>query len=271
MAKVHVVSCGTSFLSNVDRRHGKDLWPKLQRDLDAIAACLEKDHALEEKARDAAFQDESRAAELSAMQGYLERAEVDRAYLVGTRTRASKVALRWLVRYLQQHHPRVAVEQGITFEGYEPDDWPETDEERHAAFAADLQVMRAKALDYVRKRQAEGHEVFIAAQGGFKPEVGVMMLVGAETKATVYYVHDAMRRPIVLPVLLHEPSLEEVAVLRAIPREGLAGDRAREMLPRLAGLRGAYAVALSQDEGGRLRRLSLTAYGKLLLERFGEG
>jgi putative CRISPR-associated protein (TIGR02619 family) len=203
-------------------------------------------------------------AELTAMRSYIERREVDLAYLVSTRTQASRMCVDWLARYLRDR-AGVLVETGPQFEGYDP----ATDADaRAAAFAADLQVLRARTLRYVKRRQESGDRVFIAAQGGYKPEAGVMMIVGAETGATVYYAHEEMRRSVELPVLAYHGPMEALRALKGaggrVTRLDAAPLFARH--PDLAEAERAYAIEVRRDEGGVVVEMKLTDYGKLLVE-----
>ena len=270
MANVHVVSCGTSVLGRLLRERAAvpSLVGFAGDKLDALVRYLQNDGA-RARARAAVLDQPDWFAELTAMRRYLERKEVDLAYLVSTRTAASSLCVDWLERYLRER-AGVQVEKGTQFEGYEPevarDD--DTADARADAFAADLQVLRARTLRYVRRRQKAGDRVFIAAQGGYKPEAGVMMLVGAETGATVYYAHEEFRRSVELPVLLYDGPMTGLRELHAAGGR-VTRLRAEPMLaqhPDLAAAERAYAVELRRDDDGRLVEMKLTDYGKLLLE-----
>jgi putative CRISPR-associated protein (TIGR02619 family) len=271
MLNVHVVSCGTSVLSNLLARR-KD-WGGLEGQAERmkvseLAALLARDRSVRDEARRAAFADPfAFFAELNAMRPYLERREVDVAYPIGTRTAAASFSVDWLSIWLREQG--VKVDTATAFEGY--DRGSEGDEaERIAAFSADLQVLRARALRYVRARQQAGDRVLIAAQGGFKPEAGIMMIVAMETGATAYYVHEEMRQTVTLPVLAYRGSREGLAALRRRSGGRLAGDEAVllcGMHPELLDeAEQAHAVVVRRDDDGRVRDLRLTDYGKLLVE-----
>lgn len=270
MANVHVVSCGTSVLSNfVNRfRHRLPSLPPDVKSVDQLVALLNANRALAADAERVAHSDPYEFfAELKAMRPFLEKGEVDVAYLVSTNTPAAAISVRWLRRYLEGRG--IQVDTGASFVGYEAGP-AETEDERVTAFAADLQVLRAKTLAYVRRRRNAGDRVFIAAQGGFKPEAGIMMLVGAETQAVIYYVHELMNRTVVIPTMSYGGSVEP---LRAIAEHGrqMAGPTAtslwKQYTPHFLAAERAYAIDVWRDDAtGEVVMIKLTDYGKFLVE-----
>lgn len=270
MANVHVVSCGTSVLSNFAGRFRGRL-PELPADVtnvDKLVATLNANPGLANQAERIAQDDPYEFfAELKAMRPFLADGRVDVAYLVSTSTPAATLATGWLRRYLENQ--RIQIDTGAPFVGYKPGP-DETEEERITAFAADLQVLRAKTLAYVRARQHAGDRVFIAAQGGFKPEAGIMMLVGAETNAPVYYVHEQMGRTVMLPTMRYAGP---VWPLEAIAKDGrqVHGPAAASLWmqyhPHFHAAEAAHAIEVRRDKTtGEVVAIRLTDYGKLLLE-----
>ena len=251
MANVHVVSCGTSFVGRLSRE-GVELDWKNPADKTAIYEVLKKNPKW--------------SAELTAMSTYLDAGLVDEAYLVGTDTPKCKFVVGALTHYLKERDIRL--EQATSFVGFGEDEGD--DEDKRAAFAADLQELRARTLDYVRRKQGSEHRVFIAAQGGFKPEAGVMMLVGEETGATVYYAHEHMQQSIELPTFLYKGSLE---ILNRVAR-GKGGrltrtesqELLREHEKAVKEAVEAFALRVRRDDSGLPNSVSLTAYGKFLVE-----
>ncbi len=270
MANVHVVSCGTSVLSNLVSRC-RDRFPALPatvRNVDELVGALNASPTLAAEAERVAHADPYEFfAELKAMRPFLEAGRVDVAYLVSSSTPAAALAIGWLCRYLENRGVRI--DMGPPFVGYEPGP-DETEDERVTAFAADLQVLRAKTLAYVRRRQHAGDRVFIAAQGGFKPEAGIMMLVGAETNAPVYYVHEQMGRTVMLPTMRYAGP---VWPLDAIARDGrqVQGPAAASLWmqydPHFRAAENAHAIEVHRDETtGEVVAIKLTDYGKFLVE-----
>jgi putative CRISPR-associated protein (TIGR02619 family) len=208
------------------------------------------------------------SAELNAVWEYLERREVDWAYLVTTKTRASQCAAGWVRSYLEDVTGVRRVELGTKFVGYEPGD-EEDVTSRLADFASRLQVLRDRTMRFVKDRQAEGHRVFIAAQGGYKPETGIMMMVGAETGATVYYLHEEMRRTVTLPVLRYGGDVGWLASTMRGRDAGVTGPElaalVREHGSEIDEAIRSYVVEATRDPDGALVRVKLTRYGKSLL------
>lgn len=269
MANVHVVSCGTSVLGNYLRyRSSFPALPAEVTTIDQLVAALNSTASLFSDAERIALEEPFKYfAELAAMEPYLEKGEVDTVYLVITKTAAAQLSVRLLQRFFEQRG--ISVDQGAQFAGYEPGS-DESEEDRILHFAADLQVLRAKTLSYVRRRQKDGDTVFIAAQGGYKPEAGIMMLVGAETQATTYYAHEQMRRTVTIPLLSYRGNSE---ALRAIAQAGghIAGGEATALWKQhrasLLAAEDAYAVQARRDKAsGEVIRLKLTDYGKFLAE-----
>src|ERR1700722_15684257 len=103
MRNVHVVSCGASVLGAVYRERtaieglGGFTGSKLE---DLVRYLLDNDRA--RGSTEAAGLDKPEwFAELTAMRVYLDRRAVDLAYLVSTRTQASRLCADWLARYLR--------------------------------------------------------------------------------------------------------------------------------------------------------------------------
>lgn len=270
MARVHVVSCGTSILGGLARDGSvgfNDGGTCKGLGIDELARRLDDDGAALAAAKALVLQKPEWFAELTAMRRYLDAREVDVAYLVGTKTGASRLAIGWLRASLEARGVRV--EEGTAFVGYEESEGVGDVASKLTAFAANLQVLRARTLAYVLKKRASGDEVFIAAQGGYKPEAGVMMLVGAETGATVYYAHEQMRESVELPVLLYRPqSLAPLQALAAMGPGRHRGPRMTELVrkhPQLVGEAArAYAVEVRRDHTGGVEGIELTGYGRLL-------
>lgn len=270
MANVHVVSCGTSVLSNLVSRC-RDRFPALPatvRNVDELVGALNASPTLAAEAeRIADASPYEFFAELKAMRPFLEDGRVDVAYLVSTSTPAASLAIGWLCRYFEDRG--IQIDMGAPFVGYEPGP-DESEDERVTAFAADLQVLRAKILAYVRRRQHAGDRVFIAAQGGFKPEAGIMMLVGAETNAPVYYVHEQMGRTVMLPTMRYAGP---VWPLEAIAQDGrqvqgpAAGSLWLQYRPHFQAAEDAHAIEVRRNKTtGEVVAIKLTDYGKFLVE-----
>lgn len=270
MANVHVVSCGTSVLSNFATRY-RDRLPMLPADVksvDQLVPVLNTNPALATEAERIAHADPYEFfAELKAMRPFLENGQVDVAYLVSTSTPAATLSIRLLRRYLEGRG--IQIDTGATFVGYRPGP-DETEDDRVTAFAADLQVLRAKTLAYVRRRRNAGDRVFIAAQGGFKPEAGIMMLVGAECDAPIYYVHEQMGRTVMLPTLSYGGPVEP---LRAVAQNGrqiggpVATSLWKQYRPHFQAAEDAYAIEVRRDRAtGEVVMIKLTDYGKFLAE-----
>ncbi|MBI4704606.1 MAG: putative CRISPR-associated protein [Deltaproteobacteria bacterium] len=270
-SNVHVVSCGTSPLSWLTRtdlclsdgtpfkefaRKQDDLARRLGEDREANARA---ERAVHDKPREA-------SAEIHALWEYLERREVDWAYLVTTETRASQCAAAWIRSYLAREAKVARVDLGTKFVGYEASDDDDNDNGRLADFAARLQLLRDRTMRFVEQRKAAGDRVFIAAQGGYKPETGIMMLVGADTGTPVYYLHEEMRRTVTLPVLRYRG---DVGWLRELIGEGASGpalaELKREHGAELEEAIRCYAVEARRDDTGAVVRAKLTAYGKSLV------
>lgn len=207
-------------------------------------------------------------AEMSAMRRYLDKRLVDTAYLIGTDTPECELAMRWLTKALEQRGVRV--ERGPAFVGY--DDVGANDDSTMVGhdFMGRLQEIRAKTLAYLRRRQRDGDQIFIAAQGGYKPLTGVLMLVGAEMQATTYYVHEDRTHSVELPVLLYRGSVEPLQALKDAGPGGARGDRMRKLLtehPELTNEAAkAYAVYVRRGEDDGIDSVELTGYGRFILE-----
>ncbi len=266
--QVHIISVGTSILGNLARA-GFELSDGIAlstlRPIEAQGDRLLSDAVARKGAVARVAADPSTSAELSALQMYVERRQVDRVYLIATRTRAAECCARILTDVLRARGTEV--QDGFTFEGYEPD----ADDDRMQRFVDDLQVLRSKTLALVRSQTALGHEVRIAAQGGYKPEVGVMMLVAAETGVEAYYCHEEMRRAVVLPTLLYRGRLDGVRELAKAEGRRLAGaacDALLRSFPELADggeAERAHVVTYKRDAVTRqIVSVRLTGYGASL-------
>jgi len=267
---IHIVSVGTSVLANLGARgfaltSGAPL--KDIASFDERGQQLLADPPARTDAVARLVNEETLSAELSALARYVALGEVDQVFLLATRTRASQCCARLLIEALRKRG--IEAQEGASFEGYDPAD----DADPLQRFADDLQVLRAKTLDLVRRQVAMGHHVRIAAQGGYKPETGIMMLVAAEAGVTAYYAHEAMRTAVELPVLLYKGPLDGARTLALEPGRRVAGRRCDDLLARFPELAPegladhAHVVTYKRDATtGQAVEVRLTGYGRYLAE-----
>jgi len=268
---VHIVSVGTSILANLSAKGFTLSGGAALKDIASFEDRGERllaDATARTNAAERLVAEDSLSAELTALARYAGSKEVDQVFLIATRTRASQCCVRLLIEALRRRG--IEAQEGVSFEGY---DEGEGDDPLQR-FADDLQVLRAKTLELVRRQVALGHHVRIAAQGGYKPETGIMMLVAAEAGVTAYYSHESMRTAVELPVLLYKGSMDGVRALSGEPGRRVAGRRCADLLARFPELAPdgdadrAHVVAYKRDPStAQAVEVRLTGYGRYLAEQ----
>ncbi|NPA04866.1 MAG: putative CRISPR-associated protein [Crenarchaeota archaeon] len=196
MKEAHLVTVGTSILSNASRRGlvGAECRDAIERLLRGEEVKLSKE------CRDEIYQalvssPYQLSAELNAMKGFLEgEAVVDIVRLYATDTPAGRLAAELLQRYLADRGVRVVEVETIPNLGKN-------------FWEGIINLVKRVASD-VKKLKAT-HLVYLNPTGGFKPETAAAIMAASMAGAhAVYYIHEYMRTPVSLPILPVKPDTE---------------------------------------------------------------
>jgi len=267
--RLHIVSLGTSIISNLRNRKGLEIpfppedWLKDKRE----------DRDFCEAAYKALAEDPYKmSAELNGMRDFLERGEVDEVYLIATDTEAGRFCSEVLKRYLSERGVRVLGESGPIL-GYYKVRRVEGEEEAAEVFSEHLSILFNHLVGFLRKHREElGKEVYINATGGFKPELAVLSLVGNLFLVPVYYRHETFGVSVFLPPLI-PPELfpDELTLLKrlsdAAGQKGyLRGPKAEELVREapevIQKLESFRVIEVEREPSGRVYGLKLTPQGK---------
>ncbi len=174
------------------------------------------------------------SAELNAMWGYLEGGEVSRAELLASDSGVSELCAKLLGEYLRRAWGVEAAVHRVPQLG--------------RSFEEGLYNLLDALASLVRLHRSRGSRVYLNLTGGFKPEAAAAYVAACVLGADrVYYIHEAMREVVELPVppLSLDPAY--AGALKALHR-GLA------VPDRVAGELRARGLALSYGRELRLRR-----------------
>ncbi len=268
--KLHVVSVGTSILGNLRRRGvevpGPGQWEDWLRERGSEIFLQALDYLREDPWR--------MSAELNGMRDFLERGEVDEAYLIATDTEAGRFCSELVKGFLAERGVNVLGESGPILGYYKVRDIS-GEEQAAERFSEDLHTLFNRLVAFLRKHKRElGKEVYINATGGFKPELAVLSLVGNLFLVPVYYRHETFGVSVFLPPLI-PPRLfpEELEFLRRIYESEDRRIRGPEA-ERLVQEKGQLILRLEAfkvlereiDEAGKVYGLKLTPQGKFWVE-----
>ncbi len=201
MPQTHLVLVGTSVLRNLPRAAGGGGDPCI----DAVARCgnprqpdrssctrildnRECFNKLYEILKDSPY---DMSAELNAMKWIVNGGcrDVAEIILYPTDTPEALLAARLLEAWLRENCPAASVSTrrlGSPTQEF----WPMI-----------LDVVK-KVADDAAKAYREGRMVYLNATGGFKPEAAAALLAAAAAApVTPYYIHEAMREPVMLPYI----------------------------------------------------------------------
>ncbi len=199
------------------------------------------------------------SAELNAMRPFLEEGSVDEVFLIATSSPACDVVVDVLIRVFREVYE-------IPVSGKMAPVLPSDEEER---FAASLLALWDALIDFLRRRRLEGREVLINATGGFKPELAVCLVAGNLAGVPVYYRHEEFGRTTILPTLVWAEC--PPAIKGALERLGgrvISGPDAERFHAEYSGsrLEALRLIRVDRDDDGRVYRVRLAPYGRLLLD-----
>lgn len=235
---VHIVTVGTSLLTNSGWKPGRDLPAKK----DLVARLNKNDpRAL--------------SAELNAVLPFVDRGPCTRVHLIATRTREGGLCRDAIQSFLQAR--RVQITGADTY-GLLPETPGQTADQ--GAFNKGIRDFREKVFRAVQKAKRDGAVVMLNATGGLKAEVAVAALIAAELRIPAYYLHQSMADPVFLPSIAVDPDLR-AALRRLASRKSASGRAGLEphVLDRLVheGL-----VKVSRRADGDVSSVRLTPYGR---------
>ena len=221
---LHLVTVGTSILRNAllaARREGRD---DVAGVLGACADPASLDEARCERelrpgtpawdyaAAYLAADPYRASAELNAMKHFLDygggecrRSLIDKVILYHSETHAGEAAARILASFLRDACGVEAEVRAVPGLGV------------HERFWEGVAYLAKEIICTSRRAAAEGCVVLANATGGFKPEAGVVMAAASLGRVSgVYYIHEAAREPVYLPVIPAAPRPEASGTLRQI-------------------------------------------------------
>jgi putative CRISPR-associated protein (TIGR02619 family) len=228
--QVHVISVGTSVLTNARRKLGEEVPSPQEEERLAQLAPEIRTRLL----RLVAEHPWETAAELHAMRPFLEGPAgavlVDEAHLIVTDTAAGRLCADVLETTLGSHGVRHVTRDTLpaqhTLHG-------DVDDAYGMSFVDGLVDLRERLLSFVRRTRERGRfDVLLNATGGFKPEVAVLVLVGGLVGAPVYYIHEVFKRTVFLPPLClpHDRAAQLASYLTRFPESRrLAGPAAWQL------------------------------------------
>lgn len=239
---LHIVTVGTSILSNLGWQRPAPLPPKARADA-AVAA----------NPRQA-------SAEINALLPYVERGLCQRVHLIATDTPEGRLCRDVVGAFLG--NKRVQTELGT-----QADLLPGESGDPYAAAAH----LRDRVFSVARAAHQRGDSVYLNLTGGLKSETAVAaatatLLDVAGIPVTAYYAHESMPEPVELPIL----SVGQDVLQR------LARDFATDQWVALRGpldsqLRTAErerVVRVQRSADGTPSTARLTDFGRFLVERF---
>lgn len=269
--QLHIVSVGTSILTNFIRNHPKIQLPPISDDI-AYSRVL-KNRKTIEKIFDFVKQDPwSASAELNAMQEFLRNKEVSSIYLVGTETRQGKLTASVLKLYFK--HKGIPTELAKPIPGYYTELKYSGHQIARENFTTGLERLCASLVRYIRKNRSEYDHIYINATGGFKPELAMLLFVGSVTNTRVYYRHEGFQESVFLPTLLLPVSRDISLLKRLAGKTRLYGEeldslyrRYRQSFERLSN---HFAVQIKPNPDGSPRSAKITPLGKVFLQAISE-
>ncbi len=182
---VHIISVGTSVLRNYAREEGAEELLELEKgskrleelnvDIDGLLNFIDKDPR-------------KASAELNAFLGAIEECPADKVVLLCTDTEAGELSCYVLKRYLE-------------LKGYSVSAYVIQELGRSETFYEGLVNMMC-AFPKIVNKEVGDERMCVNPTGGFKPESAVLYMLSLTDKRTdaVYYVHEAFREVVFLPI-----------------------------------------------------------------------
>ena len=246
---VHIVTVGTSILTNWSRAHGGTKPPAAKE-------------TLLEWVRESP---EAASAELSAMMGYVRAGDVGEVHLVHTQGRGSgdgKRAAVILARYLREAHKLPVDLQPVP--GL---DWGEE------AFVGGMFDLLGRVGRFALRRERAGQAIRCNVTGGYKAHQAMLSHIGFLMGWTVYYRHETMKRPVEIPPLLLLPPpnvLRLLDDLLAVDERMVSGATATGWTQlhgkALEDALGRRLVEVKRDRSKHVVRIALTPLGYMTVQ-----
>ena len=257
--QVHIVSVGTSILSNFrrDNTRAAEYLPSTRQEKDELLKYVKENPY-------------RASAELNSLREFLEKGSVKKIYLIKTDTDECDLTSSTIVSYLAEKGVKV---EGKTISGYYPKsgkrNW--SAEAAEAKFIEDLTNLLNTLLDFIRHNKEE--DIYLNATGGFKPEVTILTLAGSLTKRPVYYRHEYFQRVVYLPPIPVIKPNENLQHLLKNLKSSEGGRLTKSQLGKMdpIAIKDAEAYGLIEkklDEFEIVREIKLTGMGKLLADAF---
>lgn len=246
---LHIVTVGTSILSNAGWRRGQPLPDRgdLQR-------------ALDQEPRRA-------SAELNALLHYVNAGRCDRVHLIATDTLEGRFCRDLVGQWL--HSQGIQNERGIEAEllAPSPND-PYADDPYEAAAR-----LRDRIFSVAQSASLRNDSIYLNLTGGLKSETAVAaatatLLIIAGISLTAYYAHESMSEPVELPILSIRRD-----VLGQLSRDFASQEFIRIRYPldsllQIAERERIITVRDKTDGNPPLARARLTDFGRFICSRF---
>jgi len=190
MKYVHLITVGASIITNFRRLRAKDerLIRLTLNDAELFKRAHKGDMLFDEMYKMLRERPREMSAELNSLWPYLEQDMVNEVYLYYTQTGAGKFCSTLLELYMRDelnlHVHTVEVKGfGVEFE------------------EGLVNLMDKIASKIVELRSQPNVAIYLNATGGFKPENAILVLIASILGLRgIYYMHEAFKEPVVLPV-----------------------------------------------------------------------
>jgi len=199
MKKIHIITVGASILTNF--RHSgmaKFTIPAIFEDRKIQDLITNKKHKYSQILKFVEDSPYKASAELNALKKFIDNNEVDQVHLIITDTNLGKLTSSILADYFKKINIKSSHK---IIPGYYKEA-PESVETAEKKFVEGLSNLKINLLEFIKKTKSKGDsEIYLNATGGFKPEMSILLLVGALTNSKVYYIHEFFKQTIFIPPL----------------------------------------------------------------------
>jgi len=233
---VHIVTVGTSLLTNCGWKPGQRVPPK--------KVLLGRLNAGDPRRL---------SAELNATLPFVERGACSRVHLLATDTGEGRLCRDVIASWFQSIGVQVT---DASARGLLPGSLQATTDQRE--FNRGIRAFREVLFRATQRARKQSARVLLNATGGLKAETSVAVLVAAELGIPVYYLHESMPEPVFLPTAPVDPDvrgwLESVRGTGVIRAAGHKIDLDRLEYEGL--------IKLSRRQDGSPSSIRLTEYGR---------
>jgi putative CRISPR-associated protein (TIGR02619 family) len=272
MNQLHIITVGTSLITNYARYKGENFAPPSDEKFWSEKL---KDEDFKNKVLEFLRENPTRhSAELNAFLNFLKKKGYSNFkdigfYLIETATSAGELCGEIIRKYLKEQGFR---DLGAPKEIYGYFRQLAEEESREEKFLQGLKELLNTVLELIKKQASKGVKIYLNPTGGFKAHVIMLGIASALTGVPAYYINEYFNEVIELPPLMWKFSKDEYKLLellyknKRISRTDSYFNIFIENRNLIENFERFTLIEVKKDEKGEIIEIKITPLGKTIVE-----